>query len=674
MTTSSRKRKKFPIPFRPRLEILEDRTLLSDCTVTLLSDTGDKGDLRYCIMQAADGDDIIFADGLTGPIDLTRPLPPLSHNITITGPGADSMTVERGSTGAFGVFTVPAGAVVGISGLTIANGSANQGGGVLNNGTLTIDDTVFQNNTATASIADSIGGGAIYNAGTLTVSGSTFSGNSTTDSVWTAYGGGIYNASGRTANISGSTFTGNTANGYGGRGSGGGIYSAGMLSVNASTFIGNSTNAVGGGITNDNGSLNVSGSTFSGNTVSGIEAFTLGGGIYNYLGTLMVSGSIFSSNSAGYGGGGIYNTGALSTASTVSGSTFSGNSTGYEGGGIHNTATLTVSGSTFTGNSADSGSSGAAFGGAVYNRGTLNVSNSTLFGNAATSSVFFIAGGGGIYDESGRTVNLTSSTLAGNTTNHDGGGLYVAGTAHTRNTILAGNTAARGPDLYGNLGSQLGMGYNLIQNPDMYGSGFDYTDLPPADPLLDPNGLQDNGGPTQTIALLPGSPALNAGDPTQLGTADQRGVIRTGGVNVGAYQASASAFFITAPDTVEAGVPFDITITAVDPFGQVAVGYTGTVTFSTTDTGKGVVLPADYAFTADDSGYHIFTDTGLGETTLITPGDQTITVRDTTDDTIMGSATVTVTGGDAPGGTHLRNAILELARLNSQKGHYVTWT
>jgi hypothetical protein len=72
------------------------------------------------------------------------------------------------------------------------------------------------------------------------------------------------------------------------------------------------------------------------------------------------------------------------------------------------------------------------------------------------------------------------------------------------------------------------------------------------------------------------------------------------------------------------------------------------VTFSTTDLDKGVVLPADYTFAPDDSGDHIFTDTGLGETTLITPGDQTITVKGTTDDTITGSATVTVTDGDGP--------------------------
>jgi len=145
------------------------------------------------------------------------------------------------------------------------------------------------------------------------------------------------------------------------------------------------------------------------------------------------------------------------------------------------------------------------------------------------------------------------------------------------------------------------------------------------------------------MALLPGNRAPNTGDTGQLGVPDQRGV------NISAYQASATAFVLDAQATVTAGVPFDVTLTAVDPFGQVAVGYTGPVTFSTTDPGPGVVLPADSTFTLDDGGMHTFTDTGLGEITLVTPGDQVLTVTDTADATLSGSATVTVEpGGSAP--------------------------
>jgi hypothetical protein len=179
-------------------------------------------------------------------------------------------------------------------------------------------------------------------------------------------------------------------------------------------------------------------------------------------------------------------------------------------------------------------------------------------------------------------------------------------------------------------------------NGNLVGSASD-----PIDPLL--NELDNFGGPTRTHALLVASPALNAGDSKQLGVPDQRGVIRTGGVNIGAYQARATAFVLDAPATVTAGVPFDVTVTAVDPFGKVAVGYTGTVTFSTTDPDPGVVLPADYTFTLDDGGMHTFTDTGRGEITLVTPGDQVLALTDTADATLTGSATVTVElGGSAP--------------------------
>jgi hypothetical protein len=124
-------------------------------------------------------------------------------------------------------------------------------------------------------------------------------------------------------------------------------------------------------------------------------------------------------------------------------------------------------------------------------------------------------------------------------------------------------------------------------------------------------------------------------------------VVRSGGVNIGAYQASASAFLLSAPDTVQSGVAFNVTVTAVDPFGQLAVGYTGTVTFSSTDADPAVVLPADYPFTQDDGGVHTFTDTGLGETTLVTAGEQTLTVTDTANGAIAGSALITV-GSPAP--------------------------
>jgi autotransporter-associated beta strand protein len=106
----------------------------------------------------------------------------------------------------------------------------------------------------------------------------------------------------------------------------------------------------------------------------------------------------------------------------------------------------------------------------------------------------------------------------------------------------------------------------------------------------------------------------------------------------------ADHFLISAPASATSGVPFDITVTALDPGNNTDTVYTGTVTFSSSDTDPSVVLPTDYTFTAADGGVHTFTDTGLGETTLITPGDQSITATDTASG-ITGMATVTVTPG-----------------------------
>jgi hypothetical protein len=112
--------------------------------------------------------------------------------------------------------------------------------------------------------------------------------------------------------------------------------------------------------------------------------------------------------------------------------------------------------------------------------------------------------------------------------------------------------------------------------------------------------------------------------------------------------APADHFRVTAISRVLSGTPFDITITALDPYGNVDFNYTGTVMFTSTDNDPNVVLPLAYTFTSDDAGIHTFTDTGRGETTLITVGDQTITV---TDGTISLDIPVTVDqGGNGPGG------------------------
>jgi hypothetical protein len=591
------------------------------------------------------------ADALGGGIvssgaDVTLNEVVLQNNVA---QGGDAPNRTAPGYSAFGAGIYSAGGALTIAGTTIADNQATggrggdysgdqhagdggfaRGGGIFaTGGSLDISDSTIASNRAT---------GGRGGDGSFSISGSYGSHNG--GSGGTGQGGGLYVNGGSltvtSSAVASNLGTGGSGGAFGleGFGGGGGLYNISIspVTISNSTLAGNSArNGAGGGISNYTGTLTISNSTLSGNTASS------GGGINNSSGTLTISNSTLSGNIASSGGG-INNGGVL----TVTNSTLSGNSAVRFGGGIDNFVVLTVSNSTLFGNSALGQN---AEGGGIHDwGGTVTISNSTLSGNTA-----FV--GGGIYKLAPRSLTLTSVTLTANRANNSGGGLAVVLSAPVvlHSTLIAGNFRGATGTTRSDVGGHLDPGgdYNLI------GDGTGMTGLnngvngnligsasAPIDPLLD--SLRYNGGPTQTMALLPGSPALNAGNPNQLGVPDQRGVGRSGGVNIGAYQASASAFVLDSPPTVTAGVPFDVTVTAVDPFGQVAVGYSGTVTFSTTDPGPGVVLPAEYTFTADDGGTHIFTNTGVGETTLRTPGDQLLTVTDTADATITGTATVTV--------------------------------
>jgi hypothetical protein len=118
----------------------------------------------------------------------------------------------------------------------------------------------------------------------------------------------------------------------------------------------------------------------------------------------------------------------------------------------------------------------------------------------------------------------------------------------------------------------------------------------------------------------------------------------TGAAYVNVQAAPAVALAVVAPASATSGVAFDVTVIAVDPYGNTDTNYQGTVTFSTSDPDPGVLLPPDYTFQASDQGMVTF----AGGVTLITPGDQTLTATDTVSG-ITGTATVTVTSGPAPG-------------------------
>jgi hypothetical protein len=301
-------------------------------------------------------------------------------------------------------------------------------------------------------------------------------------------------ASGTTVSLSGLTI----AHGNAGTMNGGGIYNnGGALTVSYSTLTGNSTLGNGGGIDNAAGTLTVSNSTLTNNSAQNTSSLSTGrgAGIDNNGGTLTVRNCTLANNS-GVSGGGIANYGG--GKAWVITSTLAGNKSAAPGGGIYNGETLTVSDSTLAGNSAGGG-------GGIYNDGgTLLVGNSTLASNFAKDKDSV---GGGIVNE--------------------------GGTVTACNTILAGNTAPTGPDLYGAVTS---VGHNLFGSS----SGGSITtasgDLLNINPLLGP--LQDNGGQTPTMALLLGSPAIDAGDNTNAPATDQRGFIRVsnGTIDIGAFE------------------------------------------------------------------------------------------------------------------------------------------
>jgi predicted outer membrane repeat protein len=267
-------------------------------------------------------------------------------------------------------------------------------------------------------------------------------------------------------------------------------------------------------------------------------------------------------------GGGIFNEGAL----TVSNCTFSGNgSTDADGGAIFSLGSLTIATSTFSGNGGP-----GAYGGAVRNDGVLTVEQSTLAGNRADL-------GGAVYNVG--TLIVNHSTLSGNTAVENGGGIANLGTLIAWDTILAGNTAGKGlgPDFAGALSS---LGHNLIGNT-MGGSGFVASDLLNINPLLD--SLQDNGGPTQTMALKRGSPAIDAGDVTNAPDYDQRGpgYPRVVGdrIDIGAYEVQQGAGTATAAFRLR--VPQVILLKPGTTANEAFVP-----TFGSTDSPSQQVLPA----------------------------------------------------------------------------------
>lgn len=270
--------------------------------------------------------------------------------------------------------------------------------------------------------------------------------------------------------------------------------------------ITNGSADTGAGIYND-GALTVINSIITRN-----NAADYGGGINNQSGTLTLNNSIVDSNYARDVGGGITNFANL----ILINSTISKNSTTQGGGGIGNFSILTMTNSIINNNT----TTGYGAGGGINNQGgTITLFNSTISYNTTGNS--FSSFGGGIVNFG--ILKLNNSTVSNNIAAYGGGISNSSGTVFLKDSIIAGNTATGfSPDCGGSLNSQ---GYNLIKwtsgcliNGDTTGNIYGL------DPQLGP--LQDNGGSTFTHALLPSSPAIDAGDNSACPATDQRGQIR----------------------------------------------------------------------------------------------------------------------------------------------------
>jgi predicted outer membrane repeat protein len=454
-------------------------------TVTNRNDSG-PGSLRQALANANNGDRINFA--VTGAITLTSAGLVVDKNVTISGPGADQLSIV-GNQGPF-VFSVNANATIAtISGLTIRNAQV----GIWNNqGTVSVINCVLSGNSFTGLYNYAAGGS---DGASMTVANSIISNNAgegainwlpsdgggcacmtITDSVVSNNTNGIFNIGDAFPGAASLTVVNSNVsdNNHGGINNiaNGGIGGSATATIVRTTVSGNSAGGVFISAGQGSAEVTITNCTISGNsTYGGIKAVNF---FSSPAANLSVANSTISGNSAPDSGGGIYAS-ALTNFSIVN-STISGNSAGTSGGGINNFAS------------------------------SLHVANSTITGNSA-------AFGGGIYnDEQFSVVEIS-------------------------NTIL--NAGTLGENIFNNGGTVTSDGYNLSSDD---GGGYltGPGDQINTDPLLGP--LQDNGGPTLTHALLPGSSAIDAGDPnfTPPPFNDQRGCpfdrVFNGRIDIGSFE------------------------------------------------------------------------------------------------------------------------------------------
>ena len=528
-------------------------------TVSSTDDAG-PGTLRQAVLDANanPGDDTIVFTGLAtfNLITLTTGQLTVTDNVDIQGMGG---TVWGGDTTRVFYLAVPD--QVSISGLTIAHGNTGGPGGAIVSigGDLVLDGMNLANNVAAGD------GGAIDFSGAgaaLTIRNSRLSGNTTEGE-----GGGLHAYGAGQVTIESSGFVSNVA---ASDGAGMDLSTLGGVSVTGTSISDNHAGGGGGGLYADDiaGDLSLSGLTVATN-----DAGSGGGGMawFDVDGSVSLSNSVVSGNHGSHGGG-LYFDGDHGTPTTIESTTISGNAADDgDGGGLYAESfdsSFVIRNSTISGNAASDDGGGLVLT-EVFEGGSASILNSTITGNTVGGN----GGAGVIYYVP--ALDVVQSTITGNTAEFVGG-LYLSGEVEPvaksavggdhggndgveaerrvhANTVGDGNTNVVGTILAGNSGIDLGPVGAITSDHSILGV------IDPAVVVTDAGGTQigvdpmlaalaANGGPTQTMALLAGSPATDAGpdpEPAFPGSDfDQRG---DGFARVVGGRADVGAFEVQAP-------------------------------------------------------------------------------------------------------------------------------
>ena len=616
---------------RPILQLLqfEDRIVPATYTVQNLNASGTGSLFEQITLANATtaNDDIVFRSGDTGTITLASALPTIATTatagtLTITGPGANSLTISGNNL--FRIFVVNTGGNLTLNNITVTKGNiTGNGGGIFNQGTLAINSCTISNSTATGNSATTGGGGGIFNqtGGTLSITNSTISSNTATGGTgFAGQGGGISNL-GTITSITNSTISSNTATGGagaaaaaasgaaggpGGAGQGGGIFNSGTItSLTNSTLSGNiATGGRGGNGSNVNGDNALAGDTGGAGGAGGAGQ---GGAIFNSGTITSLTNSTLNANTTtgGMGGtGGIGGNGVVLTASGTGGTGGAGGA--GQGGGIFSSGTTfsltnsTLNANTITGGTGGTGgrggrgntgegrsggtggrggNGGTGQGGGVFiNAGTSpQIIYATISSNAVTGGALGTGGLGGPNSNNSGTGTAGLNGAVGTTSGAGINDLSSTTSITLRNTIIGNNTGAN--DFGGTQPTAANSTNNLITSGTLTGTNIVSSNTT----ALNLGLLQSNLGPTSTQALLlnPQSSAINAAANIAGTTTDQRGFTRPSAtfISIGAFQ-------YYAPPTV-----VSVTPNSGSPNGGTSITITGTnfVAGPTTVTINGVL-------------------------------------------------------------------------------------